>query len=181
MRKLLRVLRWLLDQVMAAFLVIAILGAAWAVILHRHLLPVAYGITGTYAEVSLPETLTLNTRVDEFTATPVPGHIVQIAGVPIAPIPDMLVIWVRYNDEHGIEREWEGSYFIACDEDGDCIPVSALNGVRLSGQAHGGYGTERLRWVPLKSPMMLTRPPKDKKADPPKPVPTSVSPPRQPA
>ncbi|HUO75462.1 MAG TPA: hypothetical protein VMU12_00890 [Candidatus Paceibacterota bacterium] len=183
MHKAIRVLRWLLDEFVAALLVVALLSVGWAFVLRQHLLPVAHGNIGDYAEVAIPEILTLNTRVDGFSAMAIPGHIVQIGGIPVTPIPDALEVWVRYSDERGVERDWQGTFFIACDEDGDCIPVSALSGVVLEGQARKGYGTETLRWAPLNPRVVAPRkPPKAKEVPSPQSKPPKAAPwSRQPA
>ena len=149
MFKPIRLLRWLFDEVMAALLVVAIFAMLWVVVLKHHMLPIAHGEHGSYAEVSIPEILTLDTKLTSFRVSIAPGRVVALAGNPILPLPDMLHVEVRYSDAARVERIWEQSYFIICDEDEFCIPVTALSGATLAGRAHNG-GAEVLAWAELK-------------------------------
>jgi hypothetical protein len=180
MSKPFRFLRWLFDEFMAALLVIAFLAMFWVAVLKRHMLPIAHGERGSYAEVAIPEVLTLDTKLLSFTAAVVPGRVVSVAGHAILPLPDMLEVQVRYSDEARVERVWERSFFIVCDEDEFCAPIAALSGVVLAGKARGS-GTEVLGWAELKPriPVLKEHHAKPKPEPSPSPAPKAPSAPVQ--
>jgi hypothetical protein len=156
MSKPIRFLRWLFDEFMAALLVIALFVMFWVVVLKHHMLPIAHGERGSYAEVSIPEILTLDTKLISFKASVAPGRVATLIGTPILPLPDMLHVEVRYSDSDRVERTWEQSFFIVCDEDEYCAPVTALSGAVLAGRARNG-GAEVLAWAPLNPQVPLLR------------------------